>query len=57
MDKLIFPVDFIILDFEADKKVHIILGKPFFAIGKTLIDVQKEELTMMVNDHKLHLMC
>lgn len=57
MDKLIFPVDFIILDFEADKKVHIILGKPFFAIGKTLIDLQKEELTMMVNDHKLHLMC
>lgn len=57
MDKLIFPVDFIILDFEADKKVNIFLGKPFFTIRKTLIDVQKEELTMRVNDHKLHLMC
>ena len=50
IDKFIFPVDFIVLDFEGDKKVPIILGKPFLAKGKTLIDVQKEELTMKVND-------
>ncbi|XP_052291705.1 uncharacterized protein LOC127900589 [Citrus sinensis] len=41
VDKFIFPVDFIVLDFEADKEVPIILGRPFLAIGKTLIDVQK----------------
>ncbi|KAH9792511.1 hypothetical protein KPL71_004154 [Citrus sinensis] len=41
VDKLIFPVDFIVLDFEADKEVPIILGRPFLATGKTLIDVQK----------------
>ncbi|KAH9752099.1 hypothetical protein KPL71_014560 [Citrus sinensis] len=46
VDKFIFPVDFIVLDFEADKEVPIILGRPFLAIGKTLIDVQKGELTM-----------
>ena len=39
--KFIFPVDFIVLDFEADKEVPIILGRPFLATGKTLIDVQK----------------
>ncbi|KAH9735112.1 hypothetical protein KPL71_017633 [Citrus sinensis] len=29
VDKFIFPVDFIVLDFEADKEVPIILGRPF----------------------------
>ncbi|KAH9779256.1 hypothetical protein KPL71_007658 [Citrus sinensis] len=53
VDKFIFPVDFIVLDFEADKEVPIILGKPFLATGKTLIDVQKEELTMRVNDQQV----
>ena len=50
VDKFISLVDFIVLDFEADKEVPIILGRPFLAIGKTLIDVQKKELTMRVND-------
>ena len=50
MDELIFPVYFVILDFEEDKKIPIILGRPFLATGRTLIDVQKGELTMRVLD-------
>ncbi|KAH9716568.1 hypothetical protein KPL71_021504 [Citrus sinensis] len=53
VDKFIFPVDFIVLDFEVDKKVPIILGRPFLATGKTMIDVQKRELTMRVNDQQV----
>ncbi|KAH9744107.1 hypothetical protein KPL70_003546 [Citrus sinensis] len=53
VDKFIFPVDFIVLDFEADKEVPIILGRPFLATGKTLINVQKGELTMRVNDQQV----
>ncbi|KAH9751853.1 hypothetical protein KPL71_014470 [Citrus sinensis] len=53
VDKFIFPVDFIVLDFEADKEVPITLGRPFLATGKTLIDVQKGELTMRVNDQQV----
>ena len=53
IDKFIFPVDFIVLDFEADKEVPIILGRPFLATGKTLINMQKEELTMRVNDQQV----
>ena len=53
VDKFIFLVDFIVLDFEADKEVPIILGRPFLATGKTLIDVQKGELTMRVNDQQV----
>ena len=39
VDKFIFLVDFIVLDFEANKEVPIILRRPFLATGKTLIDV------------------
>ncbi|KAH9770116.1 hypothetical protein KPL71_012262 [Citrus sinensis] len=53
VDKFIFPVDFIVLDFEADKEVPIILGRPFLATEKTLIDVQKGELTIRVNDQQV----
>ncbi|KAG8501049.1 hypothetical protein CXB51_003148 [Gossypium anomalum] len=53
VDKFIFPADFVILDFEADKEVPIILGRPFLATGRTLIDVQKGELTMSVQDDQV----
>ena len=39
VNKFIFPTDFIVLDFEADKEVSIILGRPFLATRRTLIDV------------------
>ncbi|XP_022871419.1 uncharacterized protein LOC111390593 [Olea europaea var. sylvestris] len=39
VDKLIFPADFLILDMEEDKDVPIILGRPFLATARTLIDV------------------
>ena len=38
VDKLYLPADFIILDMEEDRKVAIILGRPFFATGNTLIN-------------------
>ena len=53
VDKFIFPVDFIILDFEADKEVPIIFGRPFLTTGKTLIGLQKGELTIRVNDQQV----
>ncbi|KAJ9565994.1 LOW QUALITY PROTEIN: hypothetical protein OSB04_001960 [Centaurea solstitialis] len=53
VDKFIFPADFIILDCEVDQEVPIILGRPFLATGRTLIDVQKGELTMRVHDQRV----
>ncbi|XP_038895776.1 uncharacterized protein LOC120083939 [Benincasa hispida] len=53
VDKFIFPVDFIILDYEADKDVLIILGRPFLATEKVLIDVHKGELTMRVDNQEV----
>ena len=53
LDKFIFPMDFIVLDFKVVKEVSIILGRPFLAMEKTLIDIKKEELNMRVNDQQV----
>ncbi|KAK4275027.1 hypothetical protein QN277_018170 [Acacia crassicarpa] len=53
VDKFIFPIDFIILDFEADHDVPILLGRPFMATGRALIDVEKGELIMRVDDNQV----
>ncbi|MCF7184091.1 hypothetical protein, partial [Corynebacterium parakroppenstedtii] len=45
--------DFIIIDMEEDKDVPIIIGRPFLATGRTVIDVQKGELTMKVQDQEV----
>ena len=39
VDKFIFLPNFIVLDMEEDKKIPIILGRPFLATGRAMIDV------------------
>ena len=46
VDKFMFLADFIVLDMEEDKQIHIILGRPFLATGRAMIDVQKGELKL-----------
>ena len=46
VEKFIFSVDFIVLDMEEDKEIPIILGRPFLATGRAMIDVQKGELKL-----------
>ncbi|XP_017970395.1 PREDICTED: uncharacterized protein LOC108660654 [Theobroma cacao] len=53
VDKFIFPVDFIILDMEEDRQIPIILGRPFLATARALIDVEKGELTLRVQDQQV----
>ncbi|KAJ8747653.1 hypothetical protein K2173_012998 [Erythroxylum novogranatense] len=53
VDKFIFPADFIVCDIEEDAEVPIILGRPFLATGRVLIDVEKGELTMRVNGEEV----
>lgn len=53
MDKFIFPADFVVLDMEEDQEVLLILGRPFLATGRTLIDVKKDELTLRVNKEEV----
>ncbi|XP_022883885.1 uncharacterized protein LOC111400727 [Olea europaea var. sylvestris] len=52
VDKLIFLVDFLILDMEEDKDVPIILGRPFLATARALIDVQQGQLTLKLGEEQ-----
>nr|GFB75745.1 reverse transcriptase domain-containing protein [Tanacetum cinerariifolium] len=41
-----FPTDFVVVDFEPDPRVPLIIGKCFLKTGRALIDVHKGELTL-----------
>ena len=51
--KFIFPADFIVLDMEEDKEIPIILGRPFLATGRVMIDVQRGELKLRVQEDEV----
>ena len=53
VDKFIFPADFIILDYEADHDVPIILERPFLKTGRTLVDVHKGTIMLRMNDQQI----
>ena len=42
------------MNIEEEKKVPLLLGRPFMAIRATLIDVKKRELTLRVGDEMVH---
>ncbi|XP_070018912.1 uncharacterized protein [Nicotiana sylvestris] len=44
--KFVFPVDFVIFDCRVDEEIPIILGRPFLATGRALIDCETGELKM-----------
>lgn len=50
MGSLIFPVDFIILNFDTDPEVLFIFGRPFLETGHALIDVSFGQLTTQTPD-------
>ncbi|XP_076944113.1 uncharacterized protein LOC143614606 [Bidens hawaiensis] len=50
VDKFVFPMDFVILDMEADDQVPLILGRPFLCTAKALIDVFDGRITLRVGE-------
>ncbi|KAL1362807.1 hypothetical protein AAHE18_03G107000 [Arachis hypogaea] len=50
-----FLTDFVVLEMEEHKSATLILGRPFLATGRTLIDVQKGEVTLRVNEEEFKL--
>ena len=46
--KFHFPADFVVVDFDADPRVPLILGRGFLRTGRALIDVFDEEITLRV---------
>nr|GEZ02502.1 reverse transcriptase domain-containing protein [Tanacetum cinerariifolium] len=55
--KFYFPADFVVLDFVADPRVPLILGKPFLSTANALIDVYEGEIILRHDDQSLTLKC
>nr|XP_016512074.1 PREDICTED: uncharacterized protein LOC107829144 [Nicotiana tabacum] len=51
--KFVFPADFVILDCQVDEEIPFILGRPFLATGRALIDCETGELKMRLNDEEV----
>ncbi|GJT72328.1 reverse transcriptase domain-containing protein [Tanacetum coccineum] len=50
VDKLVLPIDFVILDMPEDSRVPIILGRPFLATSQATIDVFNKKIMLRVGD-------
>ncbi|GJX75463.1 reverse transcriptase domain-containing protein [Tanacetum coccineum] len=55
--KFYFPADFVVLDFIADPRVPLILGRPFLRTAHALIDVYEGEIILRNDDQTLTLKC
>nr|GFD29210.1 reverse transcriptase domain-containing protein [Tanacetum cinerariifolium] len=55
--KFYFPADFVILDFLADPRVPLILGRPFLSTAHALIDAYEGEITLRHDDQSLTFKC
>nr|GEZ39857.1 reverse transcriptase domain-containing protein [Tanacetum cinerariifolium] len=55
--KFYFPADFVVLDFVADPRVPLILGRPFMSTAYALIDVYEGEIFLRHDDQSLTLKC
>ncbi|GKE39654.1 reverse transcriptase domain-containing protein, partial [Tanacetum coccineum] len=48
-----FPVDFVVVDYVADPRVPLILGRPFLRMARALIDVHGEQMTLRHDDQSV----
>ncbi|GJT60892.1 retrovirus-related pol polyprotein from transposon TNT 1-94 [Tanacetum coccineum] len=53
VDFFTFLADFVVVNFEPDPRVPIILGRPFLRTAKALIDLYEETLTLRVGKEEL----
>ncbi|GJZ46985.1 reverse transcriptase domain-containing protein [Tanacetum coccineum] len=51
--KFHYPADFVVVDYDADPWVPLILGRPFLRTARALIDVYGEEITLRFNDEAI----
>ncbi|XP_070020213.1 uncharacterized protein [Nicotiana sylvestris] len=53
VDKFVFPVDFIVLEMKECLDEPIILGRPFLATGREIIDVHQRQLILRVDEERV----
>ncbi|XP_070040769.1 uncharacterized protein [Nicotiana tomentosiformis] len=53
VDKFVFPVDFIVVNMEENKEVPIILGRPFLAMGRAVLDIYDRKRMLRVGEETM----
>ncbi|GJY74927.1 DNA-directed DNA polymerase [Tanacetum coccineum] len=53
IDKFVLPIDFVILDMREDSRISIILGRPFLATARAMIDVFNKKITLRVRSEEV----
>ncbi|GKA03652.1 reverse transcriptase domain-containing protein [Tanacetum coccineum] len=53
VDKFVLPIDFVILDMPKDPRILIILGRPFLATARAMINVFNKKITLKVGDDEV----
>ncbi|GJT57472.1 reverse transcriptase domain-containing protein [Tanacetum coccineum] len=51
--KFTFPADFVIVDYESDPRVPLILGRPFLQTARALIDVHGEQMILRDGNERI----
>nr|GEY21932.1 reverse transcriptase domain-containing protein [Tanacetum cinerariifolium] len=57
VDKFYFPADFVVLDFVADPRVPLILGRLFLSTAHAIINVYEREIIIRQNQQSLMIQC
>nr|GFA08085.1 reverse transcriptase domain-containing protein [Tanacetum cinerariifolium] len=57
LGKFYFPANFVVLDFIADPRVPLILGRPFLSIAHAIIDVHERDIILRQDKQSLTLKC
>nr|GEZ73393.1 reverse transcriptase domain-containing protein [Tanacetum cinerariifolium]GEZ74057.1 reverse transcriptase domain-containing protein [Tanacetum cinerariifolium] len=55
--KFYFPADFVVLDFIADPRVPLILGRPFLSTAHAIINVHEREIIIRQDQQSLAIQC
>ena len=53
VESFLFLADFVILDCEVDFEVTIILGRPFLATGRALVDMEQGQMKYRLNNEEV----
>ncbi|XP_022003261.1 uncharacterized protein LOC110900699 [Helianthus annuus] len=51
--EFVFPTDFVILDMEEDTEIPLILGRPFLATARAMVDMSDGQLTLRVGEKEI----
>nr|GEU39895.1 reverse transcriptase domain-containing protein [Tanacetum cinerariifolium] len=57
VSKFFFPVDFVVLDFIADLRILLTLGRPFLSTAHAIINVHEREIILRQDQQSLTIQC